>query len=130
MEQAADPGQRVGELRGQVAFVTGGTRGVGRAVVDALLAAGAEVVTCGRHHPGDGALAPVRGSDGVERTARFVEADVRDPEQGRAAIEGAASEHGRLDLLVNNAGGSPQVPAAEASPRFVTSIVTLNLLAP
>jgi len=123
-------GVGAGDLRDQVAFVTGGTRGVGRGVVDALLGAGAQVVTCGRHHPGDGAFDAVQGPDGVDRTASFVEADVRDPDQAAAAIEGAVAAHGRLDLLVNNAGGSPHVPAQEASARFITSIVTLNLLAP
>ncbi len=110
-------------------IVTGGGRGVGRAVARAFLAAGAEVVICGRNPPAAG---PPRaeGPDGSERVAAFIEADVREPDQAQALVDGAAERMGRLDVLVNNAGGSPYSPAAEASPRFFASVVALNLLAP
>jgi NAD(P)-dependent dehydrogenase (short-subunit alcohol dehydrogenase family) len=118
------------DFSGQVAVVTGGTRGVGLAIVGALLTAGAEVVTCGRHEPTAGELARATGPDGRVRVVTFVEADVREADQARAVVESATERHGRLDLLVNNAGGSPHVAAADASPRFISSIVALNLLAP
>ncbi len=118
------------DLSGTVAVVTGGTRGVGRAIVERLLGAGAEVVTCGRHEPSADALARAAGPDGAVRAAAFVTADVREADQAGAVIEAATQRHGRLDLLVNNAGGSPQVPAASSSPRFIAAIVGLNLLAP
>ena len=118
------------DLSGRVAVVTGGTRGVGRAIVETLLAAGSEVVTCGRHDPGESGLPRAAGPDGEERAATFVAADVREADQAQGLIEAATTRHGHLDLLVNNAGGSPQVAAAEASPRFVAAIVSLNLLAP
>ncbi|HZU80170.1 MAG TPA: SDR family oxidoreductase [Acidimicrobiales bacterium] len=111
------------DFTGTVAVVTGGTRGVGRAIAEAWLAAGAEVVVCGRHEPD---ALPAGG----KRRAAFVTADVRDPEQAAAVVDAAVERHGRLDVLVNNAGGSPAVPAADVSPRFFTSVVTLNLLAP
>jgi NAD(P)-dependent dehydrogenase (short-subunit alcohol dehydrogenase family) len=117
------------DFSGTVSVVTGGSRGVGAAVVAALLAAGSEVVTCGRHRPGESPV-PVAGPDGTVRSAHFVVADVREPDQARSVVAAAIERHGRLDLLVNNAGGSPHVAAAEASPRFVASVVTLNLLAP
>ena len=60
----------------------------------------------------------------------FVAADVRDADQAKALIDTTAARFGRVDVLVNNAGGSPAAPSADVSPRFVTSIVSLNLLAP
>jgi NAD(P)-dependent dehydrogenase (short-subunit alcohol dehydrogenase family) len=66
----------------------------------------------------------------VLRRAVFVVADLRDPEQAASVVTQANDRFGRLDVLVNNAGGSPEADAATASPRFAVSIVTLNLLAP
>jgi NAD(P)-dependent dehydrogenase (short-subunit alcohol dehydrogenase family) len=55
---------------------------------------------------------------------------VREPDQVSALIDEIVARHGRLDVLVNNAGGSPPVPAADASPRFSAGVLQLNLLAP
>jgi NAD(P)-dependent dehydrogenase (short-subunit alcohol dehydrogenase family) len=118
------------DFRGRVAVVTGGGRGLGLAIGRAFLDAGAEVVACGRHAPDDAELPRGTGPDGVERTAVFVTADVREPDQAAAVVQAATGRFGRLDVLVNNAGGSPPAPAAEASPRFFASVVALNLLAP
>ncbi|MHB8438354.1 MAG: SDR family oxidoreductase [Acidimicrobiales bacterium] len=107
------------DYSGQAALVTGGTRGVGRAVAAALARAGAAVVVCGRNQPDD-----------LAASVSFVAADVRDPDQAEAAVTACIERHGRIDMLVNNAGGSPAVSAADSSARFVTSVVTLNLLAP
>ena len=57
-------------------------------------------------------------------------ADVRKPPDAERVVAKAVEHFGRLDVLINNAGGSPHVLAADASPRFVEAIVNLNLLAP
>jgi NAD(P)-dependent dehydrogenase (short-subunit alcohol dehydrogenase family) len=101
----------------QVVVVTGGSRGVGAGIVEAFLVAGARVVTCGRHD------AEVAG-------AVFVTADVRKPADAERVIAKAVEQFGRLDVLVNNAGGAPHALAAEQTPRFVEAVVGLNLLAP
>jgi NAD(P)-dependent dehydrogenase (short-subunit alcohol dehydrogenase family) len=106
-------------LQGRVAVVTGGARGVGRGIVVRLVEAGAQVVICGRKEPSE--LPP---------GTSFVAADLRDVEQVGRPIDAAIERHGRLDLLVNNAGGSPPADAATASPRFSSQIIQLNLIAP
>ena len=107
------------DLSGRIALVTGGTRGIGLGIARAFAAAGASVIVCGRNEPSSlpGAL-------------RFLAADVRDPGQARLVVDEAARPHGRLDVLVNNAGGAPAADAATVSPRFVRKVVELNLLAP
>jgi NAD(P)-dependent dehydrogenase (short-subunit alcohol dehydrogenase family) len=111
------------DMRGKVVIVTGGGRGVGRGIATRFLEAGAEVVICGRKPP--------ESPPGYEgRLAHFVAADVRELEQSLAVIVFAMQRFGRLDVLVNNAGGSPAAPAATASPRFSEAILKLNLIAP
>ncbi|GAB2631308.1 SDR family oxidoreductase [Nocardioides ginkgobilobae] len=106
------------DLAGRVVLVTGGTRGIGRGITTAFLDAGATVVTCSRSD-----VEPVPGSS--HRVC-----DVRDAEAVAAMVEAVAAEHGRLDVLVNNAGGAPATDAATASPRFHDKILALNLSAP
>jgi NAD(P)-dependent dehydrogenase (short-subunit alcohol dehydrogenase family) len=112
------------DMGGRVVVVTGGTKGVGKGIALRFLDSGARVIVCGRSVPTE----PVRSTSGNEAT--FVAADVRDVEGVDAVVARAMDEHGRIDVLVNNAGGSPPADAATASPRFSTSIVALNLLAP
>lgn len=105
------------DLSGRVALVTGGTRGIGAAIAGRLAEEGAHVVVCGRTEP-------------ASHPFEFVPCDVRDPEQVDSLVSVTVERHGRLDVLVNNAGGSPEVPAASASPGFDRAIIELNLLAP
>jgi NAD(P)-dependent dehydrogenase (short-subunit alcohol dehydrogenase family) len=113
------------DLRGRAVLVTGGTKGIGAAIAQAFLGAGAEVVVCGRNAP-DAKELPSAGG----RTARFLPADIRDAAAAAELVERTAELLGGLDVLVNNAGGSPDADAATVSPRFVERIVALNLLAP
>jgi NAD(P)-dependent dehydrogenase (short-subunit alcohol dehydrogenase family) len=111
------------DFGGKTVIVTGGGRGVGRGISERFLAAGADVVICGRNQPDE---LPKAGG----RQALFCAADVRDVE-GIAGVVAFTTEHfSRLDVLVNNAGGAPEADAATASPRYSESIIRLNLLAP
>jgi NAD(P)-dependent dehydrogenase (short-subunit alcohol dehydrogenase family) len=112
-----------GGLTGKAAVVTGGTRGIGAVIAARFLAEGASVLVCGRTTP---ASLPAGGG----RAAEFVPADVREPAQASMLAEQAVARFGRLDVVVNNAGGAPGCDAATVSPRFVERVVALNLLAP
>lgn len=118
------------DCTGQVVVVTGGVRGIGRGIAEGFLAAGADVVVCGRTESAEDQLPSAADEAGTTRRAAFVGADVRDADQAGSVIAAAVDLFGRLDTLVNNAGGSPPAEAAVASPRFSASIVALNLLAP
>ena len=104
-------------------IVTGGGRGIGRGIAELFLEAGANVLICGRSEPDS---LPESGG----REALFLAADVRDPADSQALVDYAIEATGRLDILINNAGGSPEVAAAEASARFTDAIIRLNLTAP
>lgn len=106
------------EFIGMTCLVTGGGRGLGRAIADRLASEGASVYICGRNAPEDiGSL-------------RFIACDVRDVESAERMLVQIVAETGRLDVLVNNAGGSPMVDASKAPPRLSQSVIALNLLAP
>lgn len=109
-------------------IVTGGSKGVGLGIAQAFLQAGANVFVCGRHQPQH----PVSVEDvhGEVRQAQFVAADVRDAEQSQALIDQVIAQCGQLDVLINNAGGSPPVAAADAPAKLTEAIIRLNLIAP
>ena len=107
----------------RVALVTGGGKGIGRAIAERLLADGFAVVICGRNAPEN--LPSHNGA-----VAEFEACDVRDADAVQAMAERIFARHGRLDLAVNNAGGSPESDAATASPRFSERVLALNLLGP
>jgi NAD(P)-dependent dehydrogenase (short-subunit alcohol dehydrogenase family) len=105
------------DLSGHAVLVTGGTKGLGHGLAAAFRDAGADVMVCARNPT-------------AVDLEHFVAADLRDPDAAAAAVAATVDRFGRLDIVVNNAGGSPQAAAADASPRFVEKIVALNLLAP
>jgi NAD(P)-dependent dehydrogenase (short-subunit alcohol dehydrogenase family) len=107
------------DLSDHVALVTGGSQGIGAGIARVLVEAGATVVTCARSAVDD----PAPGTT-------HVQCDVRDPDAVTAMVAALVEEHGRLDVLVNNAGGSPYALAADASPRFLDKVLGLNLTAP
>jgi NAD(P)-dependent dehydrogenase (short-subunit alcohol dehydrogenase family) len=81
------------------------------------------VTICGRSDPES--LPSVDG-----REAMFVAADVREPDDIGRVVTETVRRFGHLDVLVNNAGGSPPADSATASPRFSRAIIELNLIAP
>lgn len=109
--------------QGKVVLITGGGKGIGRGISECFLASGAVVVICGREVP---EALPEAGG----RKAEFIAADVRDAAAVDALFAQIAQRHGRLDVLINNAGGTPYAMADQASPRFHEKIFQLNLLAP
>jgi NAD(P)-dependent dehydrogenase (short-subunit alcohol dehydrogenase family) len=111
------------DFSGKVVIVTGGGKGVGRGITECFLAAGADVIICGRSLPES---LPESG----DRKALFTACDVRDYDQIEACMAFAVQHFGRVDVLVNNAGGAPYAEAATASPRFSEAIIRLNLIAP
>lgn len=111
------------DMSGRSVLVTGGTKGVGRGIAEAYLARGAHVTVCGRSEPES-----IPTVD--DHAARFVAADVRDVDQVRALVAAAVDGTGSLDVVINNAGGSPPAFVSGTSPRFLSSVITLNLIAP
>lgn len=108
------------DLTGRSVLVTGGTKGVGRGIAQRFADAGATVIVCARRE----AEVPLPDE------WHFISADLRDGEAAYAAVDAAFAVAGRLDCVVNNAGGSPPADSAEAPPKFTQRIVELNLLAP
>lgn len=111
------------DFSGKTVIVTGGGKGVGLGITHRFLACGAQVVICGRSEPES--LPKVGDNEAV-----FTAVDVRDVEQIQACIDFTVEKFGRLDVLINNAGGAPIADAATVSPRFSESIIRLNLIAP
>jgi len=112
-----------GLLEGQVVLVTGGGSGLGRATAVELAACGADVIICGRR------------AEPLEETAALCEdgrcrtfvCDIREEDQVEALVGDVLERHGRLDTLVNNAGGQFMSPAEAITPKGFRTVVGLNL---
>lgn len=111
-----------GLLDGQVVVVTGGGSGLGRATAIELAALGARVVVAGRRQePLD---ETVNLCEGGRCQARVL--DIREEDQVDAFVDGVLESHGRIDTLVNNAGGQYMTPAEDISPKGFRTVVRLN----
>jgi 3-hydroxybutyrate dehydrogenase len=109
-------------LQGRHALITGGGRGIGRAIAAALTQSGATVTVLGRD---EAALAEtVRGG----HAAAYVMADVTDPDAVEAGLRRAAATRGAIDLLIANAGGAESAPFAKADPDLFRRMFELNVM--
>jgi 2,4-dienoyl-CoA reductase [(3E)-enoyl-CoA-producing], peroxisomal len=116
---------RPGLLDGQVALITGGGTGIGLGIAELLAALGAHTVLASRKREHlDAAVEQLRAAGG---SASAVQLDVRDPERVREAVAGLRGEHGRIDLLVNNAAGNFYAPSETMSPNSWRSVVEIDL---
>jgi citronellol/citronellal dehydrogenase len=106
-----------------VAIVSGGGSGLGRATALELAALGARVVVCGRREE------PLEETAALAEEGR-VEArscDIREEDQVSALVDAVMERHGRIDLLVNNAGGQYMSPAEDITPKGFRTVIRLNV---
>jgi citronellol/citronellal dehydrogenase len=112
-----------GLLDGQVAVVSGGGSGLGRATALELAALGAQVLVCGRREePLEETAAAAEGGRVEARVC-----DIREEDQVDALVEAVMERHGRIDLLVNNAGGQYMSPAEDITPKGFRTVIRLNV---
>ena len=109
------------ELTGKTALVTGGTKGIGKAIADRLAQAGATVIITARNEPADNTYGH-----------QFIKADLAKAEETTSVITGILEKFGTIDILVNNMGGSSS-PSGGFSALAVEdweNDLQVNLLAP
>ena len=109
-----------GLLDGQVAVVTGGGTNLGKAAAAELVRCGASVLIAGRREE-------VLEAAAEEIGCSYVVGDVRDGDQARGIVQAALDRHGRLDLLLNNAGGQYFVPAEGITDNGWNAVQRLNV---
>ncbi len=114
-----------GLLEGQVCVISGAGTGLGRAAANELAGLGATVVGCGRREEPLGEMvADVTGAGGRAESESL---DIRDDEAVDAFIDRVVERHGRIDVLVNNAGGQFLSPAEAISPKGFRTVMELNV---
>jgi citronellol/citronellal dehydrogenase len=110
---------------GLVALITGGGTGIGAATAREFARTGARIAICGRRPE---PLEAVRSELGAEaEVAAFAGVDVREPEQVAALVDGVLERLGRIDVLVNNAGGQFAAPAEQISNKGWRAVHRLNV---
>lgn len=101
------------DLKGKVAVVTGGTKGIGGAIADKLAELGAKVVVCARNDP--------------DTDHHFIKADMCSSPDCKNLIEETVEKYGRIDILVNNAGIYPSRPLTEMTEEEWAKVIDVNL---
>jgi citronellol/citronellal dehydrogenase len=112
-------------LSGQVAVVTGGGTGIGRAIALELMGCGARIAICGRRpDPLSAVAAEITGAGGE---CLALPCDIREPAQIAAFVQSVRERFGRIDILVNNAGGQRPYPAADMPLEHFEKVIKNNL---
>jgi citronellol/citronellal dehydrogenase len=115
-----------GLLEGRVCVVSGAGTGLGRQSALELVRLGATVIACGRRpEPIESMVAEAEPLDG---SAEAVAMDIRDDAAVEALFDGILERHGRVDVLVNNAGGQFLSPAEAISPKGFRTVIELNVV--
>lgn len=112
-------------FQGRTVLVTGGGSGIGLAIARELGSLGARVAICGRQQARLGAARDALLAAGVEVHAQA--ADIREPEQVQALVESVLGAFGRIDYLVNNAGGQFPAPVEQMSYNGWRAVIENNL---
>lgn len=115
------------DLSGKIALVTGGSRGIGLAIADGLLAAGAAVVITGRDEAHLERARAALGESGRHARVHAARRDVGDPAQAAAAVTAAIDTFGGLDILVNNAGVGVFANVADMDANGWRQVIDTNL---
>ena len=115
-------------IAGKAALVTGGSRGIGRAIALRLAAEGADVALT-YASAGDKALAVVGEIEATGRRGLALQADAADPHAAAGAVERIVAEFGRLDILVNNAGIAALGPLEEVTLEHVDRTLAIHVRA-
>lgn len=113
-----------------VAVVTGAGSGIGRATAILLASHGFDLALVGRREQPLAETAQLAGAASGETRCTVIAQDIADARSCGAIIERAASELGRIDVLVNNAGFAPLAPIARTSPELIQQAFATNALAP
>src|SRR5882762_4640509 len=114
------------KLEGKIAFITGGSRGIGAAIAKRLAADGADVAIT-YTKGADAAASVVKEIEHSGRKAIAIQADAADAVAVKAAVEKTFSTFGRLDVLVNNAGTAIPKPFEEATLEEMDRVLAINV---
>ncbi len=113
------------QLNGRTALVTGGAKGIGRGIALRLAEAGADVAIVDVDEPA--AVATVADIQKLGRKSRFIRADLTSAQDAKAAVKATWDVFGRLDIVVNNAGIFPMVPALQLDEATWDRTIDINL---
>lgn len=114
-------------LAGQVILLSGGGSGIGRQTAIELTGLGADVVICGRNIEPLRETADLCMSEGATGSCSAMECDIRESDQVESLVDATLEIHGKIDTLVNNAGGQFLAPAESITEKGFDTVIRLNV---